>query len=420
MEKLNSIYEKTYNFVYLRAKTILEKEDDIQQLMKEVYLKAVAEDVAESNLYEWLGKQVYILGCSKFRKKKVREAELIELDEQMYSAQKSIDREKTKEVICEALEELPDMYQATIYAFYYDHMNMKDVSAVMGYSVGAIINRLNYVHKYLEKALLNYQEENKVKVQFSVEMVCEALRDWSANNQLSEPVAQNIYAAICRELGQASESGAVEIGVAGANCRVAKTDVNDASAVCEELEAYRVKKRVDKKQITLFAAVGVLVLLAVVGVLVLGKSGKKDEGKERKPSTTQEEDVNTDEDIDADAEGDAEGKTDVDEGAESEENAASEDVNASDAEYILPKSGTEKLTRADLEGLTKEQLRLARNEIYARHGMIFGVDDLDKYFATKSWYKPTVSFTDFYDTVEMSLIEEANVILIQEVEKTMQ
>lgn len=397
MEKLNSIYSKTYNFVYLRAKSILEKEEDIQQLMKEVYLKAIAEDVTEAELYAWLGKQVYILGCNRFRKKKVREAELIELDEQKRTAQKSIDREKTKEVICEALEELPDMYQATLYACYYDHMKMKDVSLVMGYSVGAIINRLNYVHKYLEKALENYQEENKVKVQFSVEMVCEALRDWSANNQLSELVAQNIYAAICRELGSASEGGTIEAGLAGANCRVHASPSDDVSAVCEELEAYSVKKRIDKKQITLFVGMGALVLLALVGVLVLGKSGKKDEGEEKKPETKQEQDVNTDEDIEADAEGDAEGET--------------------DAEYILPKSGTEKLTRADLEGLTKEQLRLARNEIYARHGMIFGVDDLDNYFATKSWYKPTVSFTDFYDTVEMSLVEEANVTLIQQVEK---
>ena len=36
MEKLNAIYSKTYNFVYLRAKTILEKEEDVQELMKEV------------------------------------------------------------------------------------------------------------------------------------------------------------------------------------------------------------------------------------------------------------------------------------------------------------------------------------------------------------------------------------------------
>ena len=416
MEKWNLIYAKSYNFVYLRAKSILEKEEDIQQLMKEVYLKAVAEDVEDAKLYEWLGKQVYILGCGKFRKKKVREADLIELDAQQYSAQQSIDTEKTKEVICEALEELPDMYQATLYACYYDHMKIKDISAVMGYNVGAIIHRLNYVHKYLDKALLNYQEEHQEKVQFSVEMVCEALRDWSANNQLSETVAQNIYASICRELGVTAENEAIESGVAGANCRVHNAEKDDMSAVCEELETYSVKKRIDKKQITLFVGIGLLILLSLVGVLVLGKSGKKDEGKEKKPATTQEEDVKTDEDIEVDAEG----ETDADEGGKQEESTPSEETSATDSEYILPKSDKEKLTRADLEGLTKEQLRLARNEIYARHGMIFGVADLDNYFATKSWYKPTVSFTDFYDTVEMSLIEEANVILIQEVEKTMQ
>ncbi|MBP3462709.1 MAG: YARHG domain-containing protein [Tyzzerella sp.] len=408
MEKLNSIYAKTYNFVYLRAKTILEKEEDIQQLMKEVYLKAVAEDVEEANLYEWFGKQVYILGCGRFRKKKVREAELIELDAQQYSAQKSIDREKTKEVICEALEELPDMYHATLYACYYDHMKIKDVSAVMGYNVGAIINRLNYVHKYLDKALLNYQEENKEKVQFSVEMVCEALRDWSAKNQLSEVVAQNIYAAICRELGQTAENGDIEAGVTGANCRMAMTDVDDISAVCEELEKYSVKKQVNKKQIALIVSVGALILLAVVGVMVLGKSGKKEE--ENRPAIEKEDDG-----VEVDNESTAE-EVDEEE-TDTEEKPTSEESTASDTDYILPKSDKEKLTRADLEGLTKEQLRLARNEIYARHGMIFGVDDLDKYFATKSWYKPTISFKDFYDTVEMSLIEEENVILIQQVEK---
>ena len=411
MEKWNSIYAKTYNFVYLRAKSILEKEEDIQQLMKEVYLKAVAEDIEDAKLYEWLGKQVYILGCGKFRKKKVREADLIELDTQQYSAQKSIDREKTKEVICETLEELPDMYQATLYACYYDHMKIKDISAVMGYNVEAIINRLNYVHKYLGKALLNYQEENKEKVQFSVEMVCEAMRDWSANNQLSETVAQNIYASICRELGVTVENSAIESDVAGANCRVYNVENDDLSAVCEELEAYSVKKTIDKKQITLFVGIGALILLTLVGVLVFGTSSKKDDEKEKKPVIEKEEDVSLDD------EESVEGETDADESVEADENTPAEDASVSDAEYILPKSGTEKLTRADLEGLTKEQLRLARNEIYARHGMIFGVADLDNYFATKSWYKPTVSFTVFYETVEMSLVEEENVILIQQIEK---
>ncbi len=406
MEKLNLIYAKTYNFVYLRAKTILKKEEDIQQLMKDVYLNAVAQDIPETGLFEWLGKQVYTLGCGKFRKKKVREAELIEVDKQVYTAQESADRDTTKEVICEALEELPDMYQATLYACYYDHMKLKQISAVMGYSVGAIINRLNYVHKYMQRTLENYKEENGIDVQFSVEMLCEALRDWSANNQLNEKAAQNIYSAICRELGTTAENGAIEAGVAGANCRINSTEAGDVSAVCEELEVYSVKKKVDRKLITLFGGVGVLVLLAVAGILLLGNSDKKDDEKNKKPPIEQNVSGDSDVEDEAEVEDEVQNETDVE-----------EDEVSLDGTYILPKSDKEKLTRADLEGLTKEQLRLARNEVYARHGMIFGVEDLDTYFATKSWYKPTISFSDFYESVEMSIVEEQNVILIQQVEK---
>lgn len=426
MEKLNSIYVKTYNFVYLRAKSILKKEEDIQQLMKEVYVKAVAEDVAESAWYEWLGKQVYILGSGKFRKKKVREAELIEFDKQNYQIQEGVDKDATKEVICEVLEELPDMYQATLYAFYYDHLNLKEIATVMGYNVGAIVNRLNYVHKYLEKALDNYKEENGTNVQFSIEAVCEALRDWSANNQLSGQVAQNIYAAICREMGQTAENGEIEVGIAGANQRISQADTDDVSVASGELEKYSVKKGVNKKSIALFGGVGALVLLALIGVLLLGNSEKREnaepdvEIEEQAPTSedealSSEENVSTEdtnvslEDTNASAEDPNTSSEDV--------NAPSQEAEAIDSQYILPKSDKEKLSRADVEGLSKEQLRLARNEIYARHGMIFGVEDLDQYFATKSWYKPTISFTDFDNKVEMSIVEEQNIILIQQVEK---
>lgn len=395
MEKLNTIYGKTYNFVYLRAKCILKKEEEVQQLMKEVYLKAATEEVEDSKLYTWLAKQVYILGCSKFRKKKAREAERIELSEEQYRVQERVDREQTKEIIKESLENLPDLYLATLYACYYDHLSLKEISNVMGYNVGVVRNRLNYVHKYLTRALEDYKEEYGEHVQFSVEIVCEALRDWSAGHQLSEATMKNVYAMLCRELGTVSEEGAIAYGVAGANCRAVEKEADDVESVSEELERYTVRKCSDKKQIALFAGIGVLVVLLIFGGVLLGKS-KKPEKKDDKPFVEIKKEEMIQDEIPPE---------------ESDEDVMDE------SEYILAKSGTEKLIREDLASLTKEQLRLARNEIYARHGMIFGVEDLDQYFATKSWYKATVSFTDFYNTVELSLIEEENVMLIQQVEK---
>ena len=74
---INYIYSKTYNYVYLRAKCILGRENDIQQLVKDVYLKMIeaASEIEEGTLYEWLGRSVYVLGSSYYRKKSVREAE---------------------------------------------------------------------------------------------------------------------------------------------------------------------------------------------------------------------------------------------------------------------------------------------------------------------------------------------------------
>jgi len=55
-------------------------------------------------------------------------------------------------------------------------------------------------------------------------------------------------------------------------------------------------------------------------------------------------------------------------------------------EYILPESSSRALTNDDLSGLTKDQLRIARNEIYARYGRQFNDENLSNYFNSKAWY----------------------------------
>lgn len=45
----------------------------------------------------------------------------------------------------------------------------------------------------------------------------------------------------------------------------------------------------------------------------------------------------------------------------------------------------------DLKDLEKDELAIARNEIYARHGYVFSDNYLQAYFCTKSWYTPSTS-----------------------------
>ncbi|MBQ7976190.1 MAG: YARHG domain-containing protein [Clostridia bacterium] len=80
---------------------------------------------------------------------------------------------------------------------------------------------------------------------------------------------------------------------------------------------------------------------------------------------------------------------------------------AADA-YILPQSSEKILTEADLAGLTKTQLELARNEIFARHGRVFKRQELQRYFESKTWYKKSSSYNYTNDYLNLSDTELKN------------
>ena len=88
----------------------------------------------------------------------------------------------------------------------------------------------------------------------------------------------------------------------------------------------------------------------------------------------------------------------------------------SDSEYLLADSESRYLTEDDLAGFTAEQCRLARNEIYARHGRRFKDPALQRYFDSLSWYNGTIEPSDFNDNVFNSY-ERANCILIIDYER---
>jgi len=76
-------------------------------------------------------------------------------------------------------------------------------------------------------------------------------------------------------------------------------------------------------------------------------------------------------------------------------------------EYVLPNSSSAYLSRSDLEKLSKEELTVALNELYARHGERFRDADLQAYFDQRSWYSTAES------TAKFNTYETANEILLQ-------
>lgn len=66
-------------------------------------------------------------------------------------------------------------------------------------------------------------------------------------------------------------------------------------------------------------------------------------------------------------------------------------------DYLLPESADRELTVEDIENLSRAELRMARYEIYARHGRDFSDPAVNSYFQSKSWYNYSVSFAEFYE-----------------------
>ena len=89
-----------------------------------------------------------------------------------------------------------------------------------------------------------------------------------------------------------------------------------------------------------------------------------------------------------------------------------------EGDYILPYSDTRKLKKSDLRDLTKQELRLARNEIYARHGRLFDSEDLQDYFDEKDWYDGYIDPEDFVDSEELNRIERYNAKFILKYENS--
>ncbi|MDQ4122612.1 MAG: YARHG domain-containing protein [Acidobacteriota bacterium] len=79
---------------------------------------------------------------------------------------------------------------------------------------------------------------------------------------------------------------------------------------------------------------------------------------------------------------------------------------------IRNKIATEAVSVELFDGMFTEDLRVLRNEIYARRGKVFKSKDLKEYFETQSWYKPDPNFKDEM----LSEIEKKNLAVIKEAE----
>ena len=175
------------------------------------------------------------------------------------------------------------------------------------------------------------------------------------------------------------------------------------------------KKSKKKLVVIISVASAVAVVLAVCAIVFVPKMFRNNENEQYKPlqtieittqqETTQQPSIaiqNTTEPESID-----DGSSDADDDY---------DDYYDDDDYILPDSGTRKLTNSDLAGLDADELELARNEIYARAGRRFNTDYIQDYFDDKWWYVGTIEPEDFTEDM-LNDVEKYNVNFIRNYEK---
>lgn len=214
----------------------------------------------------------------------------------------------------------------------------------------------------------------------------------------------------------------------------------------KDLEAEWEKE--ERKEKITFLILGVIIILLVIaivaGIIFLVKSGNEKNDGDRVPQLNEQlkeeldekkkrqeavEEVQESEDADA-GEMLADQETDIaaEEAGETVEEvtpvptqemtptpAQEKPSNIAD-EYIIPDSSTRYLSNADLNPLTEWEIRVARNEIYARHGRMFKSQELADYFKSKSWYVPSIPPEQF-DNSFLNTIEIENLKFITNYEK---
>lgn len=420
---LNYIYSKSYNFVYMRAKAILGDEQAARVLMQEVYTAFYkkAEKTKVEALYEELGRNVYRMGCECVAKKKQKEARILTLSEEELKKQKIEMTQEELETAWDVLEKMPDMYFATAIAFYYDYLAIDEIAELFDCTPNAVRYRLNYMRRCLEDVLKEGQR-------FSAPLVCTVIRAWATEHCMGMTGAQNTYAEIC-EIVELKSTPVYLAGkdFAGVNHTVVYRPQHDWDSLLSELEPEAAEGDNVNKRHLVYTVAGILLvclILAIILIMMQGK-GKAEQQAPKSPkieqTTTSGDDTATNKQ--APSTQPTQNEPTQDEStqptqAEQTQPTQDEPTQATANEYIFADSDKVLISTSQLQKCTKAQLRLARNEIYARYGVVFGVKDLDEYFASKSWYTEKMSITDFYKKVEMNEIEERNIIRIQKVEQS--
>ena len=174
----------------------------------------------------------------------------------------------------------------------------------------------------------------------------------------------------------------------------------------QEVEKKKSKAPLIVLLVVLIAAllVGTVLILNQFGVVPLPWQTKTETSKS---DDSKKSDKESREDEDSDSKKSDSKKKDLDKNKDKDEK---EDAQVEDGEVkgqIFPHSAEEHLTEDQIKALSDKDLRLAINEIYARHGYAFTTKEMQDYYGKLDWYE-NLNKTQDEVNAELTTIEYQN------------
>jgi len=300
-------YSQTYKYVYSRAKCMFSDEEEVQDLVQEVYLalyRNVTTIQSGESIFGWLKTTTFYQG-TKMLKKRRKEVLLSEDGEEMFETipddepeiEEGYMNQEDVEVIRECINRLSDEQKTVLLAYYYDNLKVNEIADILSLSAGTVKSRLYLARKNLQVHIEEEEKKRGYKLHsFGAVTLALALRMFlQGNMEVAGSAEETIFARLCQDLNigigkaastqggiaeQAPQEGTRQVTQEGAK-QVTQEGVKQAGkGPLGKLGALGAKK-------IAVSAVGIIAAATIGGVVIGGLN--KEEKQPQEPVQMEEE-----------------------------------------------------------------------------------------------------------------------------------
>ena len=175
-DAFTGIYDLTKNQLYAYALVLKKNQDAALDLLQETYVK-IYRSIDQLNnsdkFLPWAKTILHNSAFSDFRRSKKEtllysgQEELIEdirETERESIPEDRLDMQELKDIILTISESLSDEQRATLFAFYYDELKIREIAEIMGCSEGTVKSRLSNGRRLFKSKLEEYEKKHDLKL----------------------------------------------------------------------------------------------------------------------------------------------------------------------------------------------------------------------------------------------------------------